>query len=134
MKKHLTSIFLICAASLTFAQQNPTGGSGNSTDWRRGGNLNAPPGQGGANNIFGTFWNSPIYTYTAGINRLRVNGTLVTPISGIAQDVSGYFGIAPNGYFASNSPWSMLHLEGSDNSGFGGGGWRQWMKTGVFII
>lgn len=37
--------------------------------WYRGGNFNTFN-----NNIFGTMWNSPIYTYTNGINRTVVNG------------------------------------------------------------
>ena len=59
---------------LMYAQQNSTGNPGNSSDWRRGGNLIAPFGQGGSNNIFGTMWNSPIYTYTNGINRMTIFG------------------------------------------------------------
>ncbi|MBW6481444.1 MAG: tail fiber domain-containing protein [Vicingaceae bacterium] len=46
--------------------------------WYRGGNN--PIGFAGTNNIFGTMWNSPIYTYTNGINRMTVfgNGPLNT--------------------------------------------------------
>ena len=62
--------------SFIYAQQNPTGAGANSKDWHRGGNLNAPPGQGGVDNIFGTMWNSPIYTYTNGVGRVFINGTL----------------------------------------------------------
>ena len=36
--------------------------------WYRGGNN--PIGFAGTNNIFGTMWNSPIYTYTNGIARM----------------------------------------------------------------
>jgi len=38
----------------------------------RGGNFTG--GLGGNNNIFDTMWNSPIYTYTNGINRMTVFG------------------------------------------------------------
>lgn len=98
--------------------------------WYRGGNTATTP-----NNIFGTAagFNSPIYTVTNGTTRTRLNGNFTTTINGVAQNVSGFFGIAPNGFFNTNSPWSMLHLDGGDNSGFGGAGWRLWMRTGVFM-
>jgi len=67
-------MFLI--GSLIYAQQNSTGNSAASKDWYRGGNIAANAGLGGTNNIFGTMWNSPIYTYTAGMNRVLVNGNL----------------------------------------------------------
>jgi hypothetical protein len=56
--------------------------------WYRGGNFplgTTPPDA----NIFGTMWNSPIYTYTAGINRMIVNGFTINcftlqPLYGVA--------------------------------------------------
>ena len=39
--------------------------------WYRGGNF--PGGIAGANNIFGTMWNSAIYTHTNNKNRMIVN-------------------------------------------------------------
>ncbi|MFN4233518.1 MAG: hypothetical protein ACK4IK_01795 [Bacteroidia bacterium] len=53
-------IGLISTKSI-LAQQSPTGSAGNSQEWRRGGNIAAPPGLGGTNNIFGTMWDSPVY-------------------------------------------------------------------------
>ena len=75
--------------------------------WYRGGNN--PIGFAGTNNIFGTMWNSPIYTYTAGINRSRLNGTLTSPLNGVNQNVSGFMGLAPDGYFANNTPITLLY-------------------------
>lgn len=80
---------LICSMYL-IAQQNPTG-TANSTitpwnpntssyAWFRGGNL--PGGTAGTNNIFGTMWNSPIYTVTNGINRMKLNGNISYTING----------------------------------------------------
>jgi hypothetical protein len=40
--------------------------------WYRGGNNNTGPA--GNANIFGTLWNSPIYTQTAGTNRTKLSG------------------------------------------------------------
>lgn len=85
------------------------------------------------NRFLGYNNNFPLWTRTTGITRTRLNHNLVTNINGVNQDVSGYFGIGPNGSFQGNTPWSMLHLEGEDNSGFGGNGWRRWMRTGLFI-
>jgi hypothetical protein len=68
------------------------------------------------------------------ITRMRLNGTQNATLNGVVNhNVSGYFGIGPNGYFDANTPWSMLHLEGPDNTGFGGNGWRRWMNTGLFM-
>lgn len=137
--KLLISMFII--ATMLNAQQNPTNnnpgpatnGTGSPAFWSRSGNTLA----GGTNNIFGTAagFNSPIYTETNGIVRTRLNGTLTTPINSVSQVVDGYFGIAPNGFFASNSPWAMLHLHGLNNqaSGYQTGGWRKWMQTGAFM-
>ena len=74
--------------------------------WYRGGNFNVGPA--GNNNIFGTMWNSPIYTKTNGFTRTRLNGDLTTIISGVNQNVSGYMGLSfnPGGpsFFDANSP------------------------------
>ena len=101
--------------------------------WYRGGNFGF--GTGLTNNVFGTAvgFNSGIYTMTFGINRTHLNGSQTATLNGVVQPVDGYFGIGPNGYFASNSPATMLHLQGPDNSGFGSlSGWRKWIKTGTF--
>ena len=69
MKKLLLTKIALGLTIAAIAQQAPTGNSHpnpNYNDWFRGGN-NGNPGT--SNNIFGTMWNSPIYTYTAGVNR-----------------------------------------------------------------
>ena len=84
-------------------------------------------------NIF----NQPIHFFTYNNHRMRINGDLTWQCGGFAsQTVNGYVGISPTGFFNNNSPWSMLHLDGPDNTGAGGVsnlGWRPWMKTGVFM-
>lgn len=143
-KKFKTGL-LIAVTLSTYAQQNQTGPpiSPNTPPfilpirntvenaWYRGGNFQG--GDGGNKNIFGTMWNSPIYTVTDGITRTRLNGTLTTPINGVNQNVDGYFGIGRNNFFNNNSPWSMLHLEGDNNTFFLFGQWRKWMNTGLFM-
>ncbi|HEX8517840.1 MAG TPA: tail fiber domain-containing protein [Bacteroidia bacterium] len=65
---------------------------------------------------------------------MRINQNLTTPINTVNQNVSGYVGIAPSGYFAANTPAAMLHLYGPNNTTFGiGGGWRRWMQTGMLV-
>jgi hypothetical protein len=82
--KHLL-FFILLSTSLISMAQTPTGtpisypGNANpwyNQAWFRGGNL--PGGAGGFNNIFGTFWNSPIFTYTNGTNRTRLNADNTT--------------------------------------------------------
>jgi hypothetical protein len=96
-----------------------------------------------ANNNWGTYtylgYNlsngvNPLFTKTNNIDRMRLNGTQTELISGMNQNTSGYLGLSPSGYFSSNSPWAMLHLEGPNNvPQFTGGQWRTWMKTGLFM-
>ena len=117
-------------ANSTITPWNP---SNSSYAWFRGGNL--PGGAGGNNNIFGTFWNSPIYTFTDSQGRTRLNGTQNATVNGVTKNFDGYYGISPFGYFNSNTPKTMLHLSGKNNAlGFGtGGGWRLWMETGLLM-
>lgn len=131
---------IIFMARISLAQQIPTGiaptPNNVSNDavsaWYRGGNFPTGTSPLPTNNIFGTNWNSPIYTITSGQHRMRINGTLTTTINGVSKNVDGFVGISPSGFFASNSPAAMLHLFGPDNSSFGvGGGWRKWMSTGM---
>ena len=135
--KYMFMLPVIAGMLQTHAQQGPTknnpvspllNGTNAGNFWSRAGNTLL----GGTNNIFGTMWNSPIYTVTNGINRTRLNGNLITPIFGVNQNVSGYFGIDPNGYFSTNSPMSMLHLHSSNVPVFTTG-WRRWMKTGMLV-
>jgi hypothetical protein len=113
----LASISLIAQAPLGNpptpypAFNPPTSQNVANSAWYRGGNT--PLGPAGTNNIFGTMWNSPIYTKTNGFTRTRLNGDLTTLINGVNQNVSGYMGLSynPNGasFFDNNSPWAMLH-------------------------
>ena len=102
--------------------------------WYRGGNLQG--GTAGGANIFGTMWNSPIFTKTNGFTRTRLNGDLTTVISGVNQNVSGYMGLSYNpggaSFFDNNSPWAMLHIDGPNNTNYTGD-WRKWMRTGTFM-
>ncbi|PKP40907.1 MAG: hypothetical protein CVT95_13105 [Bacteroidetes bacterium HGW-Bacteroidetes-12] len=91
MKKIIfAASMLLC--SVAIAQQAPTPNPPNDPTtslstpqkgqyaWFRGGNLNT--GNSATNsNIFGTMWNSPIYTYTNGINRMIVNGNRTSNIN-----------------------------------------------------
>ena len=118
--------------------------------WYRGGNNIGGTNPIGAN-IFGTMWNSPIYTYTNGVNRTKLNGTFNAATQytiegyGTAQGVntSGYLLLGQDGQtqngnpslFNSKGAFSMLHLNGVQNTNGGGFvqefGFRPWMKTGV---
>ena len=140
------------------AQQNPTG-AGNTTvtpnvanssfSWFRGGNLSG--GAAGTNNIFGTLWNSPIYTVTNGVNRTKLNGSFTTSANQYDIDgyttfgntnttvnTSGYMLLGPNGTFQTQSnlsiyndkgAYSLLHLNGT--APIQQNGYRPWMKTGI---
>jgi hypothetical protein len=93
--------------------------------WYRGGNT--PVGPAGANNIFGTMWNSPVYHYTANQFRMIVNGNKTTPttVGAGTQTTDGFIGInVPN-------PLSRLHLGGQNLALYGG--YRPWMREGFTI-
>lgn len=116
----LTGLALIIANQI-FSQSTDGGFTGN--NW-------------GANKFLG--WNNtngvnPLLFRTNNLTRIRLNGNQTANISFINQNTSGYLGISPSGYFNTNSPWSMLHLEGPNNTIFTGGQWRSWMKTGLFM-
>ncbi|MBX7094804.1 MAG: hypothetical protein K1X56_08790 [Flavobacteriales bacterium] len=111
--------------------------------WYRGGNNNTVPL---GNNIFGTLWNSPIYTFTANTPRSKLNGNLVGAqylINGFGTiqgvNTSGYMllgndlGITPNNFYNQKGAFSMLHLNGNTNNpGFiQEQGYRTWMRTGI---
>lgn len=141
--KKITIVAAMLLTANIFAQQPPTGPTiPNSTNvpnkaghaWFRGGNQFG--GQGGGKNIFGTMWNSPIYTYTAGQPRMRLNGNLTNNINGHNQNRSGYLAIGNNSAnFLSNpnlGAFSMLHLNGTTPpSLFQSLGHHDWMKTGI---
>lgn len=136
MKKITMLIGSLLIGSLIYAQQPPQGGAGGGAFWRKGGNT----GPFGSPNIFGTATgnNNPIYTYTNGIARMKVNGTFNPTILGVPTNTSGYVGI---GNFGGNSPlgnpnigpMTLLHLEGPNSNINALGGWRSWMQTGMYV-
>lgn len=131
--------------SILLAQQTPTGPTINPNApvpqlaghaWYRGGNNLG--GIGGNKNIFGTMWNSPIYTYTNGINRMKLNGTLNYNINGFNAARDGYLWLGPNApiagggtYYNNKGAFSMLHLNGTTTLAAIELGYRPWMKTGI---
>lgn len=137
MKKIKILVASLLIGSVAYAQLPPLGNSGISTDWKRGGN-NLGGGNPPDANIFGTFYNSPIYTYTNGVARMIVNGTFTPTILGVPTNTSGYTGIGNFGGLSplGNSnigPLSLLHLEGPNSASPLIGGWRRWMQTGMYI-
>lgn len=82
----------------------------------------------------GTSGVNPLLFRTNSTVKMRVNGDLSTTIGGSpGTNVNGFVGIAPGGYFTAISPWSMLHLEGQGALVTVAGGWRTWMRTGLFM-
>jgi hypothetical protein len=97
----MNKITLLLSALLFFsalhAQQVPTinspanGGQSDANFWARSGNLGA--GVNNQNNIFGTKWNSPIYTVTGNgfgggqTYRMKVNGIFLPPTQ---YSINGY--------------------------------------------
>lgn len=144
MKRIILLLFGIGQTTLLMAQTPPQGSPPtNNTNnraasaWYRGGNnfgsIN-PPGA----NIFGTLWNSPIYTVTNGVNRMKLNGSLNYSIDGYNIARSGYLllgsGVAPStGLFnnANLGAYSQLHLTGRNGTFVQTGGHRPWMQTGI---
>ena len=104
MKKRFLLIASLLALSneVLIAQQTPTGtppANVNATNnpilrdlaeraWYRGGNN--PGGAGGTNNVFGTLWNSPIYTVTNGVNRTKLNGNFTANGATAQYTINGY--------------------------------------------
>ena len=140
--KHMFMLPAIAGMMQLHAQQSKTANSPvlpifNGTNsrefWSRAGNTAVN----GGNNIFGTTggWNSPIYTVTNGFTRTRLNGDLTTTINTVAQNVSGYLGLSFNpgagSVFDVESPRTMLHIDGPNNTPFSGD-WRRWMRTGTY--
>ncbi len=94
------------------------------------------------NNTYGSTkflgWNAtngvnPLFFKTNNLTRIRLNGNQIYNYNGTPINVSGFFGIGLNNYFANNTPLTMLHLEGSNNTPFTFGQYRGWMKTGLFM-
>jgi hypothetical protein len=139
MKRIFIMIFLGFEAYNLKAQQGPTGNvpANNTTAqaaaaWYRGGNNNGN----GNNNIFGTLWDSPIYTQTDGALRMKLNGTTanytVNGIPGIAATNSkaGFLLVGPNfgGIYTLRGAYSRFHVTGTNPTQFG---YRPWMITGT---
>lgn len=121
MRKIILTLSLTLSVFLSNAQLN----------WQKGGNTAA----GGASSAIGTAagWNAPLNLITNGVTRLRLNGTQTNNYFGYSHDVSGHLGIGLNNYFATNTPLTMLHLEGPSNvPQFTAGQFRHWMRTGMF--
>jgi hypothetical protein len=74
--------------------------------WYRGGNNNTGPA--GNANIFGTLWNSPIYTQTNGVTRMVLMGT--NPPGGI----TGALGLGPT----LTNPQAFLHVSNITTGAF----------------
>ena len=88
------------------------------------------------NNIFGTRWNSGIYTITNNQFRMQLNGSINYPVNGFNGVRDGYLLIGRqmgNNYGAGNGAYSQLHLNGSNfvNNNMPSLGYRPWMQTGV---
>ncbi len=158
MKKQILFLagFLLPMGMHVFAQQAPTttlpssasNGTASNQFWSRAGSTNSN----GLNNIFGTLWNSPIYTMTNSAYRMKLNGTY-TAGGGTAQyGINGYgFGnnnttINTSGYlllgndinslYQSKGAFTLLHLNGQNSTGIGSAqefGFRPWMKTGITL-
>jgi len=114
--------------------------------WYRGGNN---LGAAGANkNIFGTLWNSPIYTITNGAVHMKLNATLnyaVNPGSNASR--TGFLLLTnnpnatayPGGITTSlvNNPnygaFSLLHLVGDASINVQDNGYRNWMRNGLLF-
>lgn len=118
MKKIILIGCLLFSWQFILAQQNPTGAAAIANDWRRGGNT--PGGGTGFNNIFGTFWNSPIHTYTNSVQRTRLNGTTNYFVNGYFGNRDGYMLLGQNDGTsigtlygtASAGAFTLLHLNG----------------------
>ncbi len=124
--------------TMVYAQQPPQGTPGPGAFWRQGGNVGGP----GAPNIFGTAGgnNNPIYTYTNGLGRMKLNGSLNYAVDGINEARSGYLLLGNNVPINNNlfnnanyGAFSMLHLAGRDGGFVQDFGYRSWMKTGITL-
>jgi hypothetical protein len=97
--------------------------------WYRGGNL--PVGLGGINNVFGTFFNSPIHLFSNSLQRMTIGH--VTPLTGPSSGViRTRIGINQNGNSPITTPLSLLHL-GYNGPGVQGGD-RDWMDIGMMTM
>ena len=150
MKTKLTTLCIGIALS-SYAQLPPLGSPpANNTNaqagasWYRGGNLpnsTTPPNA----NIFGTMFNSPIYTVTDGQTRTKLNGTLNYAIGTTPSANRNGFMLLTNApnmpiFGSSNtlmSPFygahTLLHLVGDEGLFLQDNGYRSWMRNGITI-
>ncbi len=145
MKKIIFSIGLIMPYTLisqvaAFGTPHP---SVQYQDWYKGGNTGLP---GSTANIFGTFFNSPIYTYTNSTKRMKLNGFFTPgsqyPINGYTGlqtvNTSGYMLLGNDGpslatglsIYDTKGAFSLLHLNGPGTQ-VQELGYRSWMQTGI---
>ncbi len=155
MKQIFTVILTFLNVGIIFSQQNPTNnspagaiqnGSNNQQFWSRAGNSNFPGNNN--NNIFGTLWNSPIYTQTNGRNHMKLNGntnyqigSIAAPLHpntkdgylllGLEPQVPGLLNLFQTPNLTNNAgAFSQLHITGLRA---GADGYRPWMHTGVTL-
>jgi hypothetical protein len=129
----------------------PNGGQNNSLYWARSGNLGS--GANNQNNLFGTKWNSPIYTITgdnfnAQSYRMKVNGIFtgfgnqysINNYTWPAVNTTGYVLIGQNNnsitdgaaLYNQKGAFSQLHING-EGSQYQEFGYRPWMKAGITL-
>lgn len=140
----------------SYSQVSPTyttpGGQTNTDFWSRAGNSTS------GNNIFGTKWNSPVYTVTGNVGplsnifRMKLNAIFALgtqyPIDGYATfgntsttlNTTGYLLLGNEGVFQTSptdsmyidkGAFSLLHLNGPGL--IQQNGYRPWMKTGITL-
>lgn len=139
----LPVVLILLHYSPAFAQTNVcfvsanAGSQGSANFWARGGNS-------GSGNVFGTQNNIDIDVITNNVQRMIINGAKTPTINGVVVNTTGYVGIGTppavippwNCTAGQTGPWSLLHLQGPNNTPFpaAGAGWRPWMKTGTFTV
>lgn len=112
-KFSLLGVFLL-TSYIAYSQSPPTGSPPASSTaaqagaaWYRGGNALS-----NGNNIFGTMWNSPIYTVTNGVNRTKLNGAISYTINSFTgQQKNGALLIA-DGHFPFNGGFNYNTIFG----------------------
>lgn len=140
MKKYILLWGALLSGVCAFAQQIPTNtapggvgpsGQNNVQFWSRAGNAQTL----GTNNIFGTLWNSPIYTQTNGLQRMVLMGS--NPGGGI----SGALGLG----LGLTNPQAFLHIRNTTVGAFSPNGrlfrtdglttisnrWSFWLSTAL---
>jgi hypothetical protein len=152
IKVIVTSLF---ACSVLYGQQSPTGNppspptvnNNANSAWYRGGNNPIGTSPLATNNIFGTRWNSPIYTITGNVTRMKLNGTINYPVGGVLGNRSGFL-LLTNNPNATSYPggistpllnnagygaFSLLHLVGDASINIQDNGHRSWMRNGMLF-